>query len=75
MKRFLWASTGALFLGSIGAFFLLVPLLSIMTAVWILLGLMVMFGLGFQAGTERMPTAEATGKWTRRGVKARALPG
>ena len=46
MIRFLLASSGALFLGSIGAFFLFVPMLSIATVVWILVGLVQMFGLG-----------------------------
>jgi hypothetical protein len=45
------AAAGALFLGSTGAFFLMVPMFSIATVVWILTGLMLMFGLGFQAGT------------------------
>jgi hypothetical protein len=49
--RFVMASAGALFLGSTGAFFLMVPMFSIATVVWILTGLMLMFGLGFQAGT------------------------
>jgi hypothetical protein len=48
--RFVMASAGALFLGSTGAFFLLVPMFSIMTVAWMLAGLMLMFGLGFQAG-------------------------
>ena len=38
MIRFLLASSGALFLGSIEAFFLFVPMLSIATVVWILVG-------------------------------------
>ena len=62
MIRFLLASFGALFLGTIGAFFLFVPLLSIATVVWILGGLMLMFGLGFQAGTQKMLPSEIVAK-------------
>jgi hypothetical protein len=51
MIRFLLASSGALFLGSIEAFFLFVPMLSIATVVWILVGLVQLFGLGLQVGT------------------------
>jgi hypothetical protein len=51
MIRLLLASIGLLLLGSIGAFFLFVPLLSIVAVVCILLGLMLMFGLGVQVGT------------------------
>jgi len=50
MQRCFLASSGALFLGSAGAFFLFVPLLSIATVVLMVVGLMLMFGLGFQAG-------------------------
>lgn len=51
MLRLLLASIGLLLLGSMGAFFLFVPLLSIAAVVCILLGLMLMFGLGVQVGT------------------------
>jgi hypothetical protein len=54
MQRVLLASSGVLFLGSTGAFFLYVPLLSIMTVAWMLVGLMLMFGLGVQVGTRVM---------------------
>jgi hypothetical protein len=64
MIRFLLASSGALFLGSIGAFFLFVPILSIATVVWMLTGLMLMFGLGVQVGTRGMPPSESIGKQT-----------
>jgi len=51
MQRLLFALFfAALFLGSAGAFFLYVPPLSIATVVLIVVGLMLMFGLGFQAG-------------------------
>ena len=51
MIRLLVATAGLLLLGSIGAFFLFVPLLSIAAVVCLLLGLMLMFGLGVQVGT------------------------
>jgi hypothetical protein len=60
--RILLASSGALFLGAIGAFFLFVPVLSIATVVWMLMGLMLMFGLGVQVGTRGMPPSESSGK-------------
>jgi hypothetical protein len=53
--RILLACSGALFLGSIGAFFLYVPPLSIATVVLMLLGLTLMFGLGVQVGMRTMP--------------------
>ena len=52
MLRFLMACIGLLLLGSIGAFFLFVPLLSIVAVVCLLLGLMLMFGLGVHVGTQ-----------------------
>ncbi len=61
MYRFMLAVSGALFLGSAGAFFLFVPLLSIATVVVLLVGLMLMFGLGFQAGFRRDPYRHLTG--------------
>jgi hypothetical protein len=51
MIRVLLATSGALFLGSIGAFFLFVPMLSIATVVWILVGFILMFALGVQVGS------------------------
>jgi hypothetical protein len=58
LQRLFLVSSGALFLGSAGAFLLFVPLLTIGTVVLILGGLMLMFGLGFQVGMQRMaPTA------------------
>lgn len=62
MQRVLLASSGALFLGTTGAFFLYVPLLSIMTAAWMLVGLMLMFGLGVQVGTRVMLPSESAGE-------------
>jgi hypothetical protein len=49
--RVVLALSGALFLGSIGAFFVFVPLVSIASMVSILVGLTVMFWLGVQVGT------------------------
>jgi hypothetical protein len=51
MLRFLTVSFAVLLLASLGAFFLLVPLLSLATIVCILTGLMLMFALGMQFGT------------------------
>jgi hypothetical protein len=52
MTRIVLAASGALLLGSIGAFFLFVPVLSIATAICVGAGLMLMFGLGFQMGPQ-----------------------
>jgi hypothetical protein len=52
--RAVLALSAALFLGSIGAFFLFVPLVSIASMVSILVGLTVMFWLGVQVGTRGM---------------------
>lgn len=62
MQRLLLASSGALFLGSVGAFFLFVPLLSIATVVLMLVGLFLMFGFGFQLGARepRLPQAASS---------------
>jgi hypothetical protein len=54
--RFLVIASGALFLGTIGAFFLYVPLLSLATVACILGGLIFMFGLGMQFGTPALAT-------------------
>lgn len=62
--RFLLTASAALFLASTGAFLLYVPPLSIATVVLILVGLTLMFGLGFQAGGQGMvpiQTAENQG--------------
>jgi hypothetical protein len=50
MIRFLTIASAVLLLASIGAFFLLVPLLSLATVVCMLTGLVLMFGLGTQFG-------------------------
>ena len=62
--RFLVSFTGVLFVGSTGAFFLLVPILSIVTVCCMVAGLMLMFGLGFQAGSRSIPLSESLGKQT-----------
>jgi hypothetical protein len=53
IERCFVISSVVLFLGSTTAFFLFVPLLSIMTVGSMLLGLILMFWLGIQAGTRR----------------------
>jgi hypothetical protein len=56
MTRFLLAFSGALFVGSIGAFFLFVPPLVISTVALVLMGFALMFVLGVQVGTRsRLP--------------------
>jgi len=50
MTRLLLAFSGALFLGSSGAFFLLVPPMSIATVALLVMGLVLMFWLGVQVG-------------------------
>jgi hypothetical protein len=52
MIRLLLAFVGVLFLGSLGAFFLFVPVLSIMTVTSMLAGLLLMFWLGVQVGAQ-----------------------
>jgi hypothetical protein len=54
MTRFLLAFSGALMLGSTGAFFLFVPPLLIATVTSLLMGFMLMFVLGLQVGTQSM---------------------
>jgi len=54
--RILLVCSGALFLGSIGAFFLFVPLFSVATVVLMLLGLTLMFWLGVQVGARTPPS-------------------
>ena len=51
---FVTIAVGVLFAGSIAAFLLYVPLLTVMTVSGILLALGVMFGLGVQAGGRRI---------------------
>jgi hypothetical protein len=62
MIRILLASSGALFLGSMGAFFLFVPILSIATVAWTLTGLLLMFGLGVQVGPRKILPSESVRK-------------
>jgi hypothetical protein len=60
MTRPFLASCGALFLGSLGAFFLFVPPLLIAT-VALLSGLLLMFCLGIQVELQLVPTTDAVG--------------
>lgn len=52
MYRLMLAVSGALLMGSTGAFLLLVSPVSIATVALILVGLLLMFGFGFQAGAQ-----------------------
>lgn len=54
IQHYLVVGSTALFLGSIGAFFLWVSPLTIATVAFMLVGLMLMFGLGFQAGVHEL---------------------
>jgi hypothetical protein len=60
--RAVLALSAALFLSSIGAFFVFVPLVSIASMVSILVGLTVMFWLGVQVGTRGMLVPEGAGE-------------
>jgi len=60
MTRIFLAASGALLLGSIGAFFLYVPVLSIATAICVGAGLMLMFGLGYQLGPQAILSQQST---------------
>jgi hypothetical protein len=62
IMRIFLASSGALFVGSIGAFLLFVPILSIATVFGTVLGLMLMFGLGVQVGSRETLLPEAVSK-------------
>ena len=57
MTRFLLAFSGALLVGSLGAFFLFVSPLLIATVALLLMGFMLMFVLGVQVGTQSMRPA------------------
>jgi len=58
MMRYLLTLSGLLLFVSLGAFFLLVPILPIMVVAAMLAALMLMFGLGIQVGRRRIPVAE-----------------
>lgn len=73
MMRFLLIASGALFLGTIGAFFLYVPLLSLATVVCMLGGLILMFGLGVQFGAPTLASDRAQSLDHQRLVGDRAL--
>jgi hypothetical protein len=57
MQRSILAFSGLLLLGTTGAFFLYVSVLSIMTVVVMLMALMFMFLLGVQAARQPVPVA------------------
>src|SRR5262249_31499675 len=52
------AFVGLIFLGSLGAFLLFVPVLSVVTVTLLLIALILMFVLGVQAGGRLMPQVE-----------------
>jgi hypothetical protein len=59
MTRVVLAASGALLLGSIGAFFLYVSVLSIATMICVGASLMLMFGLGYQLGPQGILSEQA----------------
>lgn len=64
-------SSGLLLLGSAAAFFLFVPPISILSVAFLLIALMLMFGLGFQTGAQELVTAH--GQVTAFGYSRRLL--
>ena len=62
MIRLFLAFSGVLLLGTLAAFLLFIPVLSIATVVCVLVGLTLMFALGVQVGNRQMVTVERTGK-------------
>ena len=62
MIRLFLAFSGVLLLGTLAAFLLFIPVLSIATVVCVLVGLTLMFALGVQVGTRQMVPAENAGK-------------
>lgn len=59
MTFFLLTSFGAVFLGSIGAFFMFVPPLLILTVALLLMGFMLIFVLGIQVGSQSMLASDS----------------
>jgi len=55
MLRYLLASSGILLFGSLGAFFMLVPILPTLTVALMLMGLVLMFEFGLQIGRRGVP--------------------
>ena len=55
MERYILSSAGVLLLGTLAAFLLFVPMLSIFSVALIILVLGLMFCLGFQVGRRRWP--------------------
>ena len=71
MIRVAMAVSTVLLVGSIAAFLLFVPILSIATVVCLVAGLMLMFGLGFQMGPqELLPQTVAIGERTKSAAAA-----
>jgi hypothetical protein len=62
MIRLFLAFSGLLVLGTLAAFLLFIPVLSIATVVCVLVGLTLMFALGVQVGNRQMAPAENAGK-------------
>ena len=54
--------SGFLVLGSVGAFFLFVPVLSIAAAICVLTALILMFALGLRMGQPALLSAENVGR-------------
>ncbi|SRR5579871_6246951 len=73
MIRFLIVCAGILFLTTLGAFFLIVPLLSLAIVVCILIGLILMFGIGFQVGAAALGSDHLESLDRMRLIRARAL--
>jgi uncharacterized membrane protein YraQ (UPF0718 family) len=62
MIRIFLAFSSVVLLGTLAAFLLFIPVLSIATVVCVLVGLTLMFALGVQVGTRQMVPAESAGK-------------
>lgn len=58
MERFLFCSVGVLLLASVGAFFLYVPILTLIAGLAIMLGLILTFSLGLYLGSRRIVRAK-----------------
>ena len=74
MQRSILAFSGILLLGSTGAFFMYVSVLSIMAVVVILMALMLTFLLGVQITKQRMPVPALPWGRTLRPVEALGPP-
>jgi hypothetical protein len=63
VERYLAIFLGVLMLGSLGAFFLYVPILPLAVVVTILLSLVLMFVLGVQTGRRRIRISRMKNAW------------